>query len=180
MKFSYLIPALLAFTLSLSAQAATLTKISKVNYGELESFLNVSLAAQKVAYNDFRMEVVFETEAFKVSALQSHSALEPVKAALAQLGYGDAKVAELSDIDDQIDDTISAAFLLNLEGVPAAAKAKMEKLEQEGSKSFSYGDTRIRVFSATSMDANHYDINAIVIYDVQSQEVVAVASQQSE
>jgi hypothetical protein len=180
MKFSYLIPALLVFALSMSAQAATLTKTSKMSYGELESFRKVALAAQKVAYSDFNTEVVFVTGAYKVSNLHSHSALEPVKEALAQAGYGDAKIAELSDIDDQVDETISAAFLLNLDGIPAAAKAEMEKLEQEASKSFNYGDTRIRVYSATSMDANHYDINAIVIYDVQSKEVIIVASQKSE
>ena len=39
MKFGYQIPALLVLTMGLSAQAATLTKISKMNYGELESFL---------------------------------------------------------------------------------------------------------------------------------------------
>ena len=180
MKFGFQIPVLLALTMGLSAQAATLTKISKLNYSDAENFRKVAVAAQKLAYSDFRMEVVFEVEAYKVSDLHGDAALESVTEALSKLGYGDAKPAELSDIDDQVDDTISAAFLLNLDGVPKAAKAKMEKLEQEASKNFSYGDSRIRVFSAETMDANHYDINAIVVYDVQKQEVLVVASQKSE
>ena len=180
MKFSYPIPALLVLTMSLSAQAATLTKISKMNYGELESFRKASLAAQKIAYRDFNINMVFDVQAYRVSDLNSHSPLEPVKAALAQQGYGDAKPVELSDIDDQIDDVISAAYSINLEGVPAAAKAVMEKLEQQAGRSFSYGDERIRVYSAETMDSNHYDINAIVVYDVQAHEVIIVDSQQSD
>jgi hypothetical protein len=178
MKFGYRFLGLLAFAVSLSAQAATLTKTSKMSYGEMESFRQVALAAQKVAYNDFDMEVTFDVEAFKVSDAQSRSDVDSVRQVLSKLGYAGA--TELTDIDDQIDDTISAAFSVNLQGIPATAKAKMEKLEQEAGKYFSYGDTRIRVFAGEAMDANHYDINAIVVYDVQSQEVLVVASQKSE
>ena len=126
------------------------------------------------------MEVLFDVDAFKVSDLKSHLALEPVKAALEKEGYGDANPVELSDIDDQIDDVISAAYLINLEGVPSGAKAELEKLEQQAGQSFSYGDERIHVYSAEMMDANHYDINAIIVYDVKAQEVIIVASQKSE
>lgn len=180
MKISYQISALLVLAASLSAQAASLTKISKMNYGELESFRKVSLAAQRVAYSDFKLEMVFDVQAYRVSGIQSDSALEAVNAALAQQGYDDAKPAELSDIDDQIDDAISAAYSIDLKGVPAAAKAEMEKLEQKAGQSFDQGDERIQVYSAETMDSNHNDINAIIVYDVQAHEVIIVASQQSE
>ena len=180
MKFGYQVPALLVLTMGLSAQAATLTKISKMDYSELESFRKVSLEAQKVAYSEFKMEVIFDVGAFKVSNLKSHPALEAVTAALEKEGYGDAKPVELSDIDDQIDDVISAAYLENLDGVPAAAKAEIDKLEQKAGQSFSYGDERIHVYSAETTDANHYDISAIIVYDVKAQEVIIVASQKSE
>ena len=178
MKSSYLIPAV--FMLSLSAHAATLTKTSQMSDVDVEKFRHVALAAKKVAYADFNTEMVFDVEAFKVSGANSHDTLEPVQEALAKLGYGDAKAVELSDIDDQISDAISAAFSAELTAAPASARAKMEKLVDSGQRYFSEGDERIRVFSASDMDANHYDIGALVVYDVVKQEILAVASQQSE
>src|ERR1700739_1647610 len=105
MKSSYLIPAV--FMLSLSAHAATLTKTSQMSDVDVEKFRHVALAAQKVAYADFKTEMVFDVEAFQVFGADPRDVLAPVKEALAKLGYGDAQVAELSDIDDQISDAIS-------------------------------------------------------------------------
>jgi hypothetical protein len=180
MKFTNGVLTIMAVLMSVSVQAATLTKIDKMDYDKLEQFRRVAVQAQKLAYSKYPNEMAFEVAASKVAKLGSTDPLEPVQAALTKLSYGNASIAQLSDIDDQIVDTISAAFSVDLAGVPAKVKAQMQKLVDLGQRSFDYGDDRILVFQATSMDANHYEISAIVVYDVKSAEVLAVTSQQTD
>jgi hypothetical protein len=96
------------------------------------------------------------------------------------VGYENLEPVELSDIDDQIGETVEAAYLATLSGVPQVANAKMEKLVDDGQREFDEGDKRIHVYSANGVDSNHYDINSMIVYDVWSKEVLIVASQKSE
>jgi hypothetical protein len=157
-----------------------LSEISKVSDLDLDQFLKTSLEAKELATSEYGTEVVFNVNAFQASGLNATNPSDAVAASLAKIGYEGLKPVELSDIDDQIAETVEAAYLANLNGVRTSVLAKMEKLVDEGQRSFDESSDHIRVYSANGLDSNHVEINALIAVDTKAQEVVIVGSEKSE